>query len=498
MIKTVPSIRNTTEHGGRVKVARGVVTARRAFLPTIAASSELFDRIWGLELTFSKDSDESLFTPLGEPGAHSRENAAATGVGFTVIYDGGLPDGGCAVDIDTVCRIAAKDAEGLTRAFSLIAQIGERTCDRMIELPRCRIEDSPSCPFRALSLDVARRWHPVDFLYRYVDLLALYGMNRFVVHFTDDESYTLPCEEFPDLPTDGRHYTKSELAALSGYAAARGVMLIPEIDMPGHSAQFQMKYPEIFGKCGIMEPSEKMFDALGKIYREAAKLFPDSEYIHIGGDEAVLGRWNDSEVTAEYMKDNSIPDVVTLYGHVVGRVAKDILSIGKTPIVWEGFGKESNGEVPREALVASFENTYQTASQLVEAGFTVINASWRPFYCVAPWQKWSPEEILGADRFTFDHWWEKSAAYDRGVTVPKDAPVAGAMYCAWGDYMKNYESSRLACKLEWACVSARIPAMAEMMRGDGKMTFADYEEAVKKTEKLLSLIHGENAFRGKL
>ena len=498
MIKTVPSVKKIIEYGGVAKVGRGAAVKHRPFLPVTAAASELFDRIWGLELTFSKDTDERLFTPLGEPGAHSRENAADADTGFVVIFNEELPDGGCAVDINEICRIEAKDAEGLTRAFSIIAQIGKRTCDCMIELPRCRIADEPPCSFRALSLDVARRWHPVDFLYRYVDLLALYGMNRFVVHFTDDESYTLPCDTFPELPTDGRHYTKSELSALDEYASARGVMLIPEIDMPGHSAQFQMKYPEIFGKCGIMEPSEKLFDALGKIYREASELFPNSKYIHIGGDEAVLGRWNGSEVTAEYMKDNSIPDVVTLYGHVVGRVARDILSIGKTPIVWEGFGKGANGEVPREALVASFENTYQTASELVDAGFTVINASWRPFYCVAPWQKWSAEEILGADRFTFDHWWEKSAAYERGVTVPKDAPVIGAMYCAWGDYMKNYESSRLACKLEWACVSARIPAMAEMFCGDGKMTFADYEKAVKKTEKLLSQVHGEHPFRGKL
>ena len=448
MILTVPSVKKITEYGGKTKVSAGVAAERRSLLPAVSAASELFDRIWGLELRVSDKTDPSLFTPLGEPGAREREDAKETDNGFVVIYDPSLADGACRIDVDKVCRIGAKDAEGLTRAFSVIAQIGERTCDCKIELPRCRIDDEPPCSFRALSLDVARRWHPVDYLYRYVDLLALCGMNRFVIHFTDDESYTLPCRAFPELPTDGRHYTEKELSALDEYAASRGVMLIPEIDMPGHSAQFQTKYPDIFGKCGIMEATEEVFGALGKIYREAAELFPNSEYIHIGGDEAVLGRWQDSERTAEYMKKNGISDIVKLYGHYVGRVAKDIISIGNTPIIWEGFGKEANGEVPREAFIASFENHYQTARELVDAGFTVINASWRPFYCVAPWQKWSAREILDADRFTFDHWWDKSAAFDRGVTVPDTAPVVGAMYCMG----RLYEELRVVA----SCLPARM------------------------------------------
>ena len=497
-IATVPAVKNISPYGGAVRLAPVGAVSDRLALSSFSSASDLFDRVFGLELKLEATVDESLFTPLGEPGARERERETDGDVGFVFSVNYDLAEGECVIDVDALCRVEASGAEGFFRAASIIAQISERTCDKLIELPRCRITDRPDSPFRALSLDVARRWHPVDYLYKYVDVCALYGINRFVLHFTDDESYTLPSRAYPLLPTDGRHYTEEELRALDGYAAARGVMIIPEIDMPGHSAQFSMKYPDIFGKCGIMEATEEVFEALGVIYREAAELFPGSRYIHIGGDEAVLGRWNDSPATAEYMNKNAIPDIVTLYGHFVGRVARDVLALGRTPMIWEGFGKAANGEVPREALIASFENHYQTARELVDAGFTVINASWRPLYCVAPWQKWSRDEILSTNRYTFDHWWDGSEAYNRGVTVPKGSAVAGGMYCAWGDYLKGYPSSRLACQLEFACVAPRLSAVAEILWNDAVADKTSYEAAFAHAEELLGRIHGENPFRGKL
>ncbi len=499
---------------GYLCVSPRVSSTEESFRCAVAAFSGLCDRLWGLELNPSDEAvpDEKYFTPLTEagefeaPGFGTDEKSSAvalpgeerTDLGIFIVRDGSLEPGECRIEVASACRITARDVEGLWRAFSVIAQISDRTCDKYIKIPKCTVADKPDSPFRGFLLDAARRWHPIDYLYRHVDLCSMAGVNRFIIHFTDDESYTLPSKAFPRLSTESRHYSEEELRALDLYARDRGVMIIPEIDMPGHYSQFATKYPEIFGTCGIMDASEEVFSALSLLYKEVSELFPYSDYVHAGGDEAILGRWNDSKKTIAYMRENGIPDVVGLYGHFVGRVCDGILSLGKTPIVWEGFGESANGLVSKDVLVISWENMYQTADKLVSAGFRILNASWRPLYCVSPWQKWSQEEILSWNKYVWDHWLDKSAAYERGVSVPIDSPVDGGIFCAWGDYMKNYESSRLACQLEYASVFPRLPALSQRLWDSSDIKYDDFAKSFRRFKEVMTQIHGENAFRGEL
>lgn len=504
-INAVPRPKNVTPRGGYLYVKPCYTLTDETMRPTAAAFSELCDRVWGLALKAldEKMPDESAFTPLAEAGdsgirAYEAHDGARGDAGFFIRKNRALAEGEYRIEVGDACLIEASGAEGFYRAASVIVQTSERTCDNYIMVPKCSVSDRPDSSFRGFLLDAARRWHPIDYLYRYVDVCALFGINRFIIHFTDDESYTLPSSAFPKLPSEGRHYTNAELRALDEYAAARGVMIVPEIDMPGHSGQFALKYPEIFGTCGIMDASDEVFSALDSIYEEAAELFPNSKYIHAGGDEALLGRWSDSDVTAEYMKKRGIPDFVSLYGHYVGKVCDSILAMGRTPIIWEGFGKEANDLVSKNVLVISWENLYQTADELADAGFHILNASWRPLYCVSPWQKWSQEEILSFNKYEWDHWWEKSRAYGKGVRVPKSAPVEGGMLCAWGDYLKNYESSRLACQLEFATVKPRLAALAEILWNDDASPYSEFKPAYEKLCSVVERVHGENPFRGTL
>ena len=513
MICPIPRPGNFEVREGYLCISPSYSTEEESFLPALAAFSELCDRIYGLALKPSDEKipDEKYFTPLTEAGEFEAPKmpsgkaalAALAGEertqsGIFVVRDGSLTEGGCRIDVASACRISARDVEGLVRAFSIIAQISDRTCDKYIKIPKCSVFENPDSSLRGFLLDAARRWHPVDYLYRYVDLCSLAGINRFIIHFTDDESYTLPSRAFPLLPSKGRHYTEEELRALDSYALSRGVMIIPEIDMPGHSSQFAVNYPEIFGTCGIMDATDAVFDALFLLYKEVSELFPRSKYIHAGGDEAILGRWNDSEKTIAYMKEKGIPDIVALYGHFVGRVCDGILSLGKTPIVWEGFGESANSLVSKDVLVISWENLYQTADKLVAAGFRILNASWRPLYCVSPWQKWSQEEILTWNKYVWDHWLERAPSFDRGVSVPEDSPVDGGIYCAWGDYLKNYESSRLACQLEYASVMPRLAATAQRLWDPEDIEYDDFAASYERFGEVMSLIRGENAFRGEL
>ncbi len=484
-----------------------------SFERALAAFSDTLDRLFGLapKKSDAPIPDERFFTPLTEAqytkareetpkisSSVSLPGEERSASGFFVVRDGSMDADECRIDVSSACRITAGGEEGLARAFSIVYQISRRTCDKYFKIPKCTVYDKPDNGFRGLLVDVARRWHPVDYLYRYVDLCSLSGINRLILHFTDDESYTLPSDVFPSLPTEGRHYTKEELRALDSYAGSRGVMIIPEIDMPGHSAQFATKYPDIFGTCGIMDATDAVFTALSALYKEVSELFPRSEYVHSGGDEAILGRWNDSEKTIAFMRENGISDIVDLYGYFVGRVCDGILSIGKTPIVWEGFGEGSNRLVSKDVLVISWENMYQTADKLVDAGFHILNASWRPLYCVSPWQKWSPEEILAHDKYTWDHFLDVSPSFNKGVRVPEGSPVEGGLYCAWGDYLKNYESSRLACQLEYASVEPRLCALAENLWNGNTSSYGCFDRAYEQFRTVLSALREENPFRGKL
>ncbi len=143
-------------------------------------------------------------------------------------------------------------------------------------------------------------------------------MNRlsyFQIHFNEYPNFTII---LPDLPKSNGKYSKTELRALTEYAEARGITIITEIDIPGHTAVMTKTYPEIF---------------------------PNSPYIHIGGDEAKIGEWEKCETTQAYMKKHGIVSVHELYAEYICRVGEMILELGCTPIMWEGFSKEYNDRI---------------------------------------------------------------------------------------------------------------------------------------------------------
>ena len=162
---------------------------------------------------------------------------------------------------------------------------------RFMSLPVCEIQDTPDCSWRGMMVDLARDFHKLPVLYDYVDLCRFYKIRYLHLHFTDDQSYTLPSRAYPALSTPNRNYTEDELKGLMAYAKARGVEIIPEIDVPGHTTSFSAAYGDIFGRDGIICLSEESMEAMSTLFFELCELFEGSDYIHMGGDEAVIDRW---------------------------------------------------------------------------------------------------------------------------------------------------------------------------------------------------------------
>ena len=161
-------------------------------------------------------------------------------------------------------------------------------------------------------------------------------------------------------------------------------------------------------------------------------MFPEAEYIHIGGDEANIKAWNYCTECKKYMQEHNVANVEELYCKFVGKIAQAVLNRGKTPIVWEGFSKKYSYLVPKDTVVIGWESYYNYADDLVADGFRVINASWQPLYIIPSYTRvWGCEEIYEWNVYNWQHWWEKSRATHNPINLPPTDQVLGAQICAW-------------------------------------------------------------------
>lgn len=396
------------------------------FRPAVRALCDAVQKSLGLYARMI-DCDE-LFSHENARGAH-----------VLLRYEAGL--GEQAYRIESAqggAALYASDAAGAAHAASALMQMIRIDAGR-VTLPEFTLSDAPDKPWRGLMLDLARNYIPLHAILRTVDLCWLMRLNRLHLHFSDGGVYRLPSVLYPELCHPDA-YTAQEMAFLSQYAAARGVMIVPEIETPGHASIFTSAYPEFFanadghGNSAICAGKPRVFERLEEVFREVAALFQDSPYLHIGGDEVDPESWASCPDCAEYMRAQGIGDSRALYAHFIERLTKAVVKIGRTPIVWEGFPAAGSEDIPRETIVMAFESLYQDAPDLLRAGFRLINASWKPLYLV-PQSKncpsTNPEAVYRWHAHRFDHWFSKSHAHPDGITVEPTDRVLGAQVCMW-------------------------------------------------------------------
>ena len=397
--------------------------------------------------------------------------------GITVKKDCSLKKEGFCIEVtEKGAEILASDIKGAHGALSVLAEQIEKA-DGGFCAEQMIIKEEPDMFYRGLSVDLARQWHSPEYIIKYIDLCYYNRATHLQLHFTDDQSFTLPIESFPNLSTEGRTYKKEDIAKFVEYAESRGIILVPEVDIPGHTEQFCRKYPELFGTLSteqntgnaeflfnILPADDEVFSALDKIFGEVVAMFPNSPYIHIGGDEAAVGCWEKCARTKEYMAKNGIENIKEMYAEFIRKVTEMIFALGRTPIVWEGFAKEYNDRISKDVIVVAWESYYQPAPYLAEAGFRLINCSWKPLYIVTPDTFWSPEEIRAWDPWTLQHFWEKSAAYPDGLKIDRTYDkILGGSICAWGDRLQFYEDIKKGADEEYELISERLPALCEKL-----------------------------------
>jgi hexosaminidase len=229
-------------------------------------------------------------------------------------------------------------------------------------VPCLKIEDQPRFGWRGVHLDVCLHFYPVEFIKKYIDLLAMYKMNVFHWHLTEDQGWRLQIKKYPALTQagawrrettyDGKpyggFYTQAEIRDVVAYAAKRFITVVPEIEMPGHCLSALTAYPELSCSGGPFEVetdwgifsdvfcagNEKTFEFLEDVLTEVFELFP-SQYIHIGGDEVPKTRWHNCVKCQARIKAEGLADENELQSYFIRRIEKFVNSRGRRLIGWD-------------------------------------------------------------------------------------------------------------------------------------------------------------------
>ncbi len=467
------------------KICRENEEKRITLSPSITSESNCFSQHI---TTFSKIFEKLFKIKLGEGKG-----------GLTLVYDASLPSDTYVIDTEETFIIRASAKEGLMYGLASALQI-IKVKEGVISAPSLYIEDNPDKEYRSLMLDLSREWHPMWQVMNFVRLCFLYKVNYLHLHFIDDQRYTLPSKAFPKLPTEDESYTAEEIKELNDYAYSLGINIVPEFECPGHARSMTVKYPEIFanlsscedgkfynelgnpmsGRSLLCAGSEVAFKATLQLIDEVSEMFPNSKYIHIGGDEAIIQLWDQCSHCRKYMEEHNINGVYELYSEYVARVTDHVLSTGKTPIVWEGFPKEGSERISKDVVIIAWESHYHLAPDLLDEGFTIINASWQPLYIVSSLNhRWGPTDILNWGVYNWQHWWPHSVARLNPINVPETDKVMGSILCSWES---TYEQ-------EVSRIMENLIAMNERVWNTVRIkTDSDYIDAFKTIHPLAARI----------
>ena len=221
-------------------------------------------------------------------------------------------------------------------------------CEGGRKISCCTIEDAPRYPHRGQSLDCVRHFFPIEEVKKILEQMALVKMNVLHLHLTDDQGWRIESLRFPQLHgVNADYFTQAQLREIVEFARIRGIEILPEIDLPGHTTAILAAFPEL--GCTGKQPdlassggiyttilcagNEKVYGFLEELLTEICELFPASRF-HIGGDEAPKHQWHSCPVCKAAMERLGIADYEALQGHFTARVAHILKKCGKRPVCW--------------------------------------------------------------------------------------------------------------------------------------------------------------------
>ncbi|MFD6166494.1 beta-N-acetylhexosaminidase [Oerskovia sp. NPDC060287] len=393
--------------------------------PALAAAARWWRRTteaaFGVDLPFlvAPGASAGPATPASDgpaPATGTPDDAARPGV--TLALDATRPAGGYRLEITPqAVLLTAADVAGAHAGVQTLRQLAGPQAYRTapvdaapgdpasaVRLPALTIEDRPRFGWRGVLLDVARHFLPQREVMRFVDLAAAHKLNVVQLHLTDDQGWRMQVHRYPLLTEvggwrtesnvgtwrtgvfDGRphggFYTQDDLREIVAYARERGVVVVPEIDAPGHVEAAVAAYPFLGTRktphtvrttwgvsTEVLDPSDEALEFFTNVLDEVCDVF-DSPWIAIGGDEVPTTLWRENPAIVALAERRGLADVADLAGWFLARLSEHVTARGRRAVVWdEGFGEQ----LPRDVVVTAWRG-FTVGAHALEAGNDVVMA----------------------------------------------------------------------------------------------------------------------------
>ena len=280
-------------------------------------------------------------------------------------------------------RLEARTVTGVLRGLETFSQLIAPGASGF-EVPAVHVEDHPRFPWRGLLLDVSRHWMPVRVVERNLDAMAAVKLNVFHWHLSDDQGFRVESKRFPRLQqqaSDGNFYTHAEVRQVVAYAQERGIRVIPEFEMPGHTTALLTAYPELASapgpyqierKWGVFEPlldpsREATYTFLDGLIGEMAALFPDP-YFHIGGDEVNDAQWKRSPSIQTFAREHHLGASRDVQRYFTSRVQAILKKHGKILMGWDEIMAP---DLESESVIQSWRGP-ESVAEAASKGFGAV------------------------------------------------------------------------------------------------------------------------------
>jgi hexosaminidase len=376
--------------------------------------------------------------------------------------------------------------KGLFYAFQTLIQLLppsiNSTASSKIQIPFVTVKDRPNFPYRGMHLDVGRHFFPVSFVKKYIDYLALHKMNYFHWHLTEDQGWRIEIKKYPKLTevgawrngtiigrypgtgNDGIHYggyyTQDDIKEVVKYAADRYIIVIPEIEMPGHGSAAIAAYPwlscfpnestkhppqcawsgdstgkQVQQTWGVFDDvfcagKDSTFKFMQDVLDEVMVLFP-SKYIHVGGDECPKTNWKRCPLCQKRIKDEHLKDEHELQSYFIQRMEKYLNSKGRTLIGWDEI---LEGGLAPKAVVMSWRGE--------AGGIAAAREKHNVIMTPGGWVYFDHSQSQNEDSVTIGGYTpvEKTYSYNPipdSLTKEQGQYILGAQGNVWTEYMGN-------------------------------------------------------------
>ncbi|HTT21542.1 MAG TPA: family 20 glycosylhydrolase [Candidatus Sulfotelmatobacter sp.] len=383
--------------------------------------------------------------------------------------------------------------------------------------PAVTVKDQPRFPWRGLMIDVSRHFLPIDVIKRNLDGMAAVKMNVLHWHLSDNQGFRVESKKFPKLTgmgSDGQFYTQDEIRDLIAYAHDRGIRVVPEFDMPGHSTAWFPGYPELASApgpyqiergVGVFDPAmdptlEETYKFLDAFIAETAKLFPDA-YFHIGGDEVNGKQWDANPKIQAFIRAHGMNNR-DLQAYFNQRVQKIVSMNHKIMVGWD---EVLDPNLPKTIVIQSWRGQQSLAaaarqgySGLLSYGYYLdLMRSAARHYAIEPMSgdaaTLTPEEkarILGGESCIWAEWvtpenadshiWPRNAAIAERLWSPQSVTDIASLYS---------RLDAVSLRLEWLGLTQRSARMHMLQRMAGTedistlRVLADVVEPVKDYER---------------